>query len=617
MRTSEYWRERTLQVEDVLHNRGVEYYHELGSAYDNAAKSTQQDILVLYNRLAKNNDISLTEAKRLLTTRELKEFRWTVDEYIAKAKESGVSGKWVKELENASLRYRISRLEAMKIQMQHHAECVMSKEVDGMTKMLTDLYTDGYYRTAHMVQTGIGVGYSFAELDPRGVEKVVGKPWAPDGRNFSERIWGSHRPALVNDLHKGLTQSIIKGEAPDKLIDTISKKYDVAKSKAGNLVMTESAYFGNAAMQDCYSELDVEEQQFCATLDSHTSDICRAMDGKVFKSNEVVAGETCPPLHCRCRSVMVPYFEDNVTERMARDEETGRSEYVDGDLSYEEWRKKYVKPIEEPVEAPKPKVEPKKTTVEFKPAESIQEAEQFTRSLGVENVSFKKIDINVANDMNRSLTEHFNDFPELKKNIHYWGSAQEKKNFLGDIVRKHYEELYEKYRSVYGNEVIDKRIKNQVTSYFKTSGEWAHAFDHRKDFNNELCSGIAINNKFGGNLELFKQGLIRSVETKFHPIACDTVKSVFDHEFGHQLDYLLDISNNPEFVAIYTKGINGEHVTRETLSKYAVNSMKLVRNKKETIAEAWAEYRNNPNPRPFAKAIGELIIKEYERKFGK
>lgn len=354
-RTSEYWEKRSLQLEEAQHNKAVEYYHDLSTVYDDAARKTQQELIVLYNRLAGNNGVTMAEAKKMLTTTELKEFRWTVDEYIKYGKENAISGAWAKELENASLRYRISRLEAMKIQMQHHAECVMAKEADGMTKMLSDMYTEGYYKTGHMVQTGLGVGHSFAQVDRQQVDKVLSRPWAPDGKNFSERIWGQHRPQLVNDLHKGLSQMIARGESPDKLIQMISEKYNVSKKRAGNLVMTEAAYFSAKADQDSFKELDVEEQQFCATLDSHTSPICRDMDGQVIATKDVLIGTNAPPLHCRCRSVMTPYFEDNITSRMARNED-GKSERIPEDLSYHEWEEKYVKGNGV---SPKPEPEPK------------------------------------------------------------------------------------------------------------------------------------------------------------------------------------------------------------------------------------------------------------------
>lgn len=362
MRTSEYWETRSLQLEEALHNKAERYVHDLEEQYTQAARDTHKEVLVLYNRLAANNGVSMAEAKKMLTTNELKEFRWTVDEYIKYGKENAISGAWMKELENASLRYRISRLEAMKVQMQHHAEVVMAKEVDGMTRMLSDMYTEGYYKTGHMIQSGLGIGHSFAEIDTNKVDKVLSRPWAPDGKNFSERIWGQHRPQLVNDLHTGLTQMIARGESPDKLIEMISKKYNVSKKKAGNLVMTEAAYFSSKADQDSFKELEVEEQQFCATLDSHTSDLCRDMDGKVFKTEDIIIGTNAPPLHCRCRSVMIPHFEGNVKERMARNEE-GRSEPIPENIPYHEWEEKYVKGGKDVV---KPDVEPEPKTLKEK-----------------------------------------------------------------------------------------------------------------------------------------------------------------------------------------------------------------------------------------------------------
>ncbi len=362
-RTSEYWEKRSLQLEEAQHNKAERYMHDLEEQYTQAARATHKDVLVLYNRLAANNGVSLSEAKKMLTTNELKEFRWTVDEYIKYGKENAISGEWQKELENASLRYRISRLEAMKVQMQNHAECLMAKEADGMTRMLSDMYTEGYYKTGHMVQSGLGIGHSFAELDTNKVDKVLSRPWAPDGKNFSERIWGQHRPQLVNDLHTGLTQMIARGDSPDKLIEMISAKYGVSKKKAGNLVMTEAAYFSSKADQDSFKEMEVEEQRFVATLDSHTSDLCRDMDGKVFKTEDVIIGTNAPPLHCRCRSVMTPHFDDNVTERMARNED-GKSEYIPEDISYHEWEEKYVKGNGKDVV--KPDVEPEPKTLKEK-----------------------------------------------------------------------------------------------------------------------------------------------------------------------------------------------------------------------------------------------------------
>ena len=53
-------------------------------------------------------------------------------------RENAVDQRWMKELENASARHHISYLEAMKLQMQQHAELV-STESRGMTDYLQRL----------------------------------------------------------------------------------------------------------------------------------------------------------------------------------------------------------------------------------------------------------------------------------------------------------------------------------------------------------------------------------------------------------------------------------------------------------------------------------------------
>ncbi|MDN9260450.1 phage head morphogenesis protein, partial [Clostridioides difficile] len=113
--------------------------------------SIEKDILAWYNRFAKNEGISLLEAKKLLNTRELEEFKWSVEEYIKYGKENAINQKWMKELENASARVHITRLEALKLQIQQQVEVLYGNELDGIDKLMRDIYTSGYYHTAFNV----------------------------------------------------------------------------------------------------------------------------------------------------------------------------------------------------------------------------------------------------------------------------------------------------------------------------------------------------------------------------------------------------------------------------------------------------------------------------------
>ncbi|HBG8611811.1 TPA: minor capsid protein, partial [Clostridioides difficile] len=341
MKHKDYWRKRFEQLEEAQNNKSIKCYLELEKQYKLAMTSIEKDILAWYNRFAESEGISLLEAKKLLNTRELEEFKWNVEEYIKYGKENAINQKWIKELENASARVHITRLEALKLQIQQQVEVLYGNEIDGIDKLMRDIYTSEYYHTAFNVQQGVNVGWSLMSLDTNRINKIISKPWTSDRLNFSERIWSKHRPALINELHTKLTQSIIRGENPKNLVNDFAKKFNVSKSQAKNLIMTESAFFASASRKDCFNDLDVEKYEIIATLDLRTSNICRELDGKVFDMKDYQVGVTAPPFHCRCRTTTAPFFSDEEGYRAARGED-GKTYYVPSSMKYKEWYEKYI-----------------------------------------------------------------------------------------------------------------------------------------------------------------------------------------------------------------------------------------------------------------------------------
>lgn len=344
MNNGEYWQKCFELLEQAAHQQGVQCYADIEKQYRQAQKQLEGQIAAWYQRFASNNGVTLAEAKRMLNAKELAELKWDVNQYIQYGQENAINGTWVKQLENASARFHISRLEALKLQTQQSIEVMFGNQLDSIDSTMRNVYKSGYYHTAYEIQKGVGVGWDFSALDDKQISKVINKPWAVDGKNFSERIWGN-RQKLVNELNNTLTQNIILGKDPQKAIDEIARKMNTSKTNAGRLVMTEEAFFSSAAQKDCFTELDVEQFEIVATLDSHTSDICRGMDGKHFKMSEWKVGETAPPFHVHCRSTTIPYFDDEfdaVGERAARNEETGKTYFVPGNMTYKEWDKAFV-----------------------------------------------------------------------------------------------------------------------------------------------------------------------------------------------------------------------------------------------------------------------------------
>lgn len=344
-RNNAYWQKRMEALEDEQHRRAEAYYRDVQEQFRKASNSIQMDIERWYQRLADNNGISYASAKRLLKDDELKEFKWTVEQYIKAGKENALDQRWMKELENASAKFHINRLQAMRLQITQHAELLFTEYEGGMTEFLHQSYGEQFYRTAYEISRGTGVGFNLARIDERKIDALIKHPWAQDGASFSDRIW-TNKEKLVRNLHTELSQCIIRGESPQKAVSRLAKTMGVSQSQAANLILTESAAISSIAQKDCFRELEVDRYQFDATLDGRTCETCGAMDQKVFRMSEFEIGITAPPIHPRCRCCIVPYFDDWEefgidTKRAARDPDTGKTVWVDGSLNYGEWKKRF------------------------------------------------------------------------------------------------------------------------------------------------------------------------------------------------------------------------------------------------------------------------------------
>ena len=336
---SNYWTKRFEEEEKQRNISNKAYAKEIEKQYKIAENKIKSDIEKWYIRIADNNQISLADAKKLLTKDELKEFKWTLAEYTQKAK----SGAWKKELENASARVHIKRLEALQLQVQNSIETLRNKENEMLEDYLIKNYEDTYYHSLYEISKGLNLKTSFATLDKNKINQVIGKPWLSDGKTFSDRIW-QDKEQLINTLRTKITQSFITGSTLDEAVEDISKFVsDKIKNKeyvARRLLETESAAYASKAQIEAFKSIDVEKYEIVATLDLHTSEICQEMDGKVFNISDQEIGVTVPPFHSHCRTVIAPYFDDEPT-RASRDE---NGEYKEVKyMNYKEWKDQYIK----------------------------------------------------------------------------------------------------------------------------------------------------------------------------------------------------------------------------------------------------------------------------------
>nr|DAU71326.1 MAG TPA: minor capsid protein [Caudoviricetes sp.] len=341
-----YWEKRFERLKQQQMGKAETVTAVMRREYVKALTALRKEVLDWYYRYAEENEMSLADARKELDTRELRAFQLTLKEYIKLAKKKNLPQKYIKMLDKASIRARLDRSQELYIKTSRYVEELAKSQNLSMRSLLSEVYEDSVYKTAYEAQKLKGKFSTFKEVAKQDIETAVSKPWASDGKDFSQRIW-ENKAQLMNTLQTEMTRSFMIGEGVAPLINRIQKRFNVSFSNARRLVETETAYVQEKAMLDTYDALDVEQYQILAVLDLKTSDICRHLDKKVFDRKDAKPGITMPPFHCYCRSTTIPYIE-GITDsqevtRAARDLSTGKTVFVEGDLNYEEWYNKYVK----------------------------------------------------------------------------------------------------------------------------------------------------------------------------------------------------------------------------------------------------------------------------------
>lgn len=341
-----YWEKRIEKLNNETYKDADKYVRELRKLYEQEINNIEEKI---YNHLCKLQEeaggISLFEAKKLLNEKELDLFKMDLDGFM-KRSQGNISPELERELNIISRRVRISRLQAMEVEMKKTVAGLMTREEKGLFAHLGRTYERRYYKELYELQRITGYD-SVRKISKEDLKIILNNPWTSDGREFSERIWG-RGDKLVNSLKDNLTRNIARGASPEESIKEIQKQFGVSKAAASRLVYTETSAISSFAVKDSYIKMGVKKYEILATLDLITSDICRQQDGKKYDVKDYMPGITANPFHPNCRTTTIPSYDDDLERRLderigraARDPETGKSVRVEN-LTYKEWYKKYV-----------------------------------------------------------------------------------------------------------------------------------------------------------------------------------------------------------------------------------------------------------------------------------
>ena len=337
------WAEST---DRQIYRETDDYVRSLRALYDDAIDAMDGKIYKYLSQIADEDGTSLAEAKRWLSGEERRAFQTSLEEFkrgsIAAIDDSALD----KEVRQMSRRARISYLQAIQLSLKTELAKLMDAEEKRLFNHLRESYETKYYHELYGMAR-MTAPEPIQKVNGEAINRLIGRHWHVDGKDISDRL-STRSKNTIALLEREIGQNLAMGKSQDEVIRTVAKNMNRSFRGAATLVQTETASILTQAARDSYSRYGLEEYQLSATLDLKTSEICQEMDRKHFPMKDMKQGINAPPFHPNCRTAIMPYFGDDLQERMkaevgrmARDPVTGKSVRV-GDLSYKEWYNKYV-----------------------------------------------------------------------------------------------------------------------------------------------------------------------------------------------------------------------------------------------------------------------------------
>lgn len=335
-KSSKYWENRKEWLIYHQMESADKTADRIGKLYHRAYLEIEKKMNNVLDRFAFKYRMSREQALDILERLNNKN---DVDELIKELRLHGDNID-IKELsmmmDSPSYWYRINALKDTMAEVDTVMKLVYNNELAVSTEHYKKAANDSFLKNTYTLQQQTGYGYPVSTLPPETVSKLLKSKWS--GANYSKRIW-NNTTTLAGDLKTELLTSVLMGRTESETMKIFLNKFAVGANTARRLVRTESAYIYNQMDTEAYKESGIEYYRFVATLDLKTSEVCKELDGKVFKTTDAQVGVNFPPMHPWCRSVTIANIDDDTLKTL--DRRAGK-EKVPADMTYKEWEDRFV-----------------------------------------------------------------------------------------------------------------------------------------------------------------------------------------------------------------------------------------------------------------------------------
>ena len=274
---------------------------EMAKLYRNSAEDIQRHIDADIMRFAAKENVSMAEAKKIISKTDVEAFQSTAKKYV---EDKDFSPKANKELRRFNVTMRTNRLELLQARINLDTVMLAWEEEQLTAKYITEEVIKERIRQSGIL--GMTVPSS-SQLETLARSVLLSDV---SGATFSDRIWANQNE-LRSNINQAIERALIRGEHPRNAAASIKRlvrdEYGMKKRAADRILVTESARGQIIAQRESYKDAGIDQYIYLA--ENSACDICHELDDKVFKVKDMVIGVNAPFMHPWCKCSTAGYVE--------------------------------------------------------------------------------------------------------------------------------------------------------------------------------------------------------------------------------------------------------------------------------------------------------------------
>lgn len=298
MDSQTYWKNR--EMEQRKHNirDEKEYQKRIRKIYQNMIDEADKEINGFYGKYASKEDITISDARKRAAKLDIEAYARKAKKYV---KEKNFSDEANEEMRFYNMTMRVNRLELLKANIGLEIIAGFDELQKFFDEKLTDRAMGEFERLA-------GILGKTVQDNAKAAHAIVNASF--HNATFSDRIW-MYQDMLKAELSSLLQTGLIRGQSSTKLATHLRKRFGVSQSNAERLMTTELRRVQTDAARQVYERNGNTEYKFLTTNPQGACDICKRLDGKVFKVKNMVPGTNAPPMHPWCHCTTAPYWNND------------------------------------------------------------------------------------------------------------------------------------------------------------------------------------------------------------------------------------------------------------------------------------------------------------------